>query len=635
MNLTAADLAALERSYITREIAEQAGVYRVDSREGGIIISKNGTGNWSGLVFPFYHPEEGEPRLRRLRLDNPTHEVDQAGNFKQSGKYRSPYGARNHFYFPPGILKSDLADPSLPVVFVEGEKKALAMLRLAREGAAEGQLRLLPIGLIGVWGWKGTTGKDFDERGARVDVKGPLPDFDEVDWNHRRATVFFDSNASDNPSVQAAQRHLCLELARRGAIPHMAVTPSVDGVNGPDDLLYKWGPERVNRLIDDAPRLGAQGTQAAVAGAKGSPIDNPALLSWMVQTNPKDWKLWDFGQARSWVVEPLEWVVSELLPKGGMGFLCSAPKTGKSLILADLLVHIAHAGIDGARRPWLGRYQVEPVKVLYLAREDPARRVQERVLEINDSYGLPDMPEGRVCSLILEQFSLTEPEHLEWLAAQVRGHGFELVILDVLNRMIPGTDEQDSADMSKVVRLLEGINRTLKITMVLVDHTRKPPAGPGTRRDNQEPSPFDLKGSVAKYGCADFMWCLARTPQPGRLQMYVENKDSDRRPTFFIDVSPIGKLDELGQPVPKFTYGGDVETLRDGAKELGDRNRSDVLKALEADGGWCSTEDLAAQTNLAKRTVQTHLKSLIESGMVESTGNARSTRFRVCGDSND
>src|SRR5687768_11247699 len=54
--LTRNDLAMLQRSFITPELARQARLFRVDSREGGRMVGRNGNGDYSGIIFPYRWP---------------------------------------------------------------------------------------------------------------------------------------------------------------------------------------------------------------------------------------------------------------------------------------------------------------------------------------------------------------------------------------------------------------------------------------------------------------------------------------------------------------------------------------------------------------------------------------------------
>jgi hypothetical protein len=216
--LTASDLAKLAASGVPRELAEQAQLRRVDSREGGAIVGRNGSGDYSGIVFPYIRPGQDGVIAHRLRRDHPDMEY-RGETLHEKNKYLSPPGAGNKVYFVPGTPFEWLADSTLPVVITEGEKKALSLWALAYHGLGDaGDMpRFLPIGLPGVWNWYGTVGKTSGPDGDRRDVKGVIPDFDRIEWRGRRVTIVFDVNVSTNESVAAARAKLAEELTSRGA----------------------------------------------------------------------------------------------------------------------------------------------------------------------------------------------------------------------------------------------------------------------------------------------------------------------------------------------------------------------------------------------------------------------------------
>lgn len=70
--LTKDDLDCLEKSYITPQLAYQAGLTRVGSDEGARIVGRETKrGDWAGIVFPYCWPGESQPRQYRLRRDRP------------------------------------------------------------------------------------------------------------------------------------------------------------------------------------------------------------------------------------------------------------------------------------------------------------------------------------------------------------------------------------------------------------------------------------------------------------------------------------------------------------------------------------------------------------------------------------
>jgi hypothetical protein len=246
--LTDGDYADLANSWITPEIAEQAMLRRVDSAQGRAAIAEKGNRDCAGILFPFYWPGETQIRCYRLRRDNPDWKQGKDGTLKADRKYLAEPGAGNRLYVPPGITPAQLADVVVPIVIVEGEKKSLAAQTLAYYEAE--QPRFIPIAVTGVWNWLGVVGKAGGPKGERVDVKGPITDLDRIAWKGRPVFILFDANTATNDSVKFARKGLARELATRLADVKFIDLPPDCGVNGVDDLLAKWGAERVLALFN-------------------------------------------------------------------------------------------------------------------------------------------------------------------------------------------------------------------------------------------------------------------------------------------------------------------------------------------------------------------------------------------------
>ncbi|MEK7786799.1 MAG: DUF3854 domain-containing protein, partial [Chloroflexota bacterium] len=263
--LTPADLGKLERaSWIDPATADTFGLYRVSSDEGAQLVGRTDREDYAGMVFPVYWPGEELPKEYFLRRDHPHLELHD-GKLKTKQKYLAPPGRGNRLLFGPGESVEALTDTTLPILLAEGFKKFCATWRLSRHG--HGSPRFLACGISGAWNWKGTTGKAPDATGARVDVKGVIPDFDRVTWVGRTVTILFDSDTATNSSVLAARRGLVVELGRRGAIVTAPDLPTLDSLDktGFDDLLAQWGPERVLDWLDAARDAAPTADEAEIA----------------------------------------------------------------------------------------------------------------------------------------------------------------------------------------------------------------------------------------------------------------------------------------------------------------------------------------------------------------------------------
>src|SRR6185437_14199520 len=164
--LTERDVETFARFGIGMALLEEARVRRVTDTEARRDWSITGSGDMTGIIFPYHIPACDYRVTARLRRDHP-----EIKNGKTKNKYISPYGDGRHLFFPPGA-KDMLANPATEIALVEAEKSVLA---ITAWGQRQGR-NLLAIGLGGCWGWRGRIGKAEDARGERVDVKGPLPD---------------------------------------------------------------------------------------------------------------------------------------------------------------------------------------------------------------------------------------------------------------------------------------------------------------------------------------------------------------------------------------------------------------------------------------------------------------------------
>lgn len=246
--LTDTDYANLARRWIDRQLADAAGIRRVDSDTGRLLMGRRDHASYEGLAIPYFFPGESRIREWRLRRDHPDLEYKD-GKPKERGKYMTPPGRRNMIYFVPGSSLELVKAVDTPVIVTEGEFKTLALWRLAHHESTAP--RFLPLGLAGVWNWRGTVGKATGPNGDRRDVKGVIPDLDLVVWEGRRVIIAFDADAGTNELVEIARNLLARELRMRGAEVASLTWESAQG-KGVDDLLANVGPEKVLELLEGA-----------------------------------------------------------------------------------------------------------------------------------------------------------------------------------------------------------------------------------------------------------------------------------------------------------------------------------------------------------------------------------------------
>lgn len=161
--LNKADYAALAGSWITPEVVDAAMLRRVDASQGCEVVGQKGSRDCAGILIPYYWPDEPGAFNYRLRRDHPDWKYDGQGNPKPDKKYLGPPKSGNRLYIPPGVTLDQLSDLSIPIALVEGEKKALALWRLAWHETET--LRFIPVAIAGVWSWRGKVGRSNGPRG--------------------------------------------------------------------------------------------------------------------------------------------------------------------------------------------------------------------------------------------------------------------------------------------------------------------------------------------------------------------------------------------------------------------------------------------------------------------------------------
>jgi hypothetical protein len=190
----------LQRSGLSDEQIRAAGLYSESNPATVVKLLKWGITDIAlgpCLVFPFVGASGERTNYCRLKPTTPR---------KKDGKlvrYESPKGIPNRAYFPPGTTKV-LADPAVPLVITEGEKKALKA----------DQDRIPAIGLVGVWGWQK---KRPSSGGKKIGPRELIPDLTAVAWRGRTVYIAFDSDAATKSDVRAAEKHLASALGSAGA----------------------------------------------------------------------------------------------------------------------------------------------------------------------------------------------------------------------------------------------------------------------------------------------------------------------------------------------------------------------------------------------------------------------------------
>jgi hypothetical protein len=185
-------------------------------RAPGILFEAhrpNGTRSWC------FRPDKTDPERPGHKYEQPPKDRGGAGNVLD-------------------VLPSQrhlIADTSVPVVFVEGTKKALSRITAAQAA----RVKVVVVGIVGCWNWLHDGGK-------------PIPDMAAIPLDGRRATVMFDSDMLHKVEVQDAAKRLAeyLENGRRAEVYVTYFRDKPDGSKmGADDFFAVGGTFEELRLL--------------------------------------------------------------------------------------------------------------------------------------------------------------------------------------------------------------------------------------------------------------------------------------------------------------------------------------------------------------------------------------------------
>lgn len=230
----------LARSGISETDATRAAMFSVDTAQQIYPEFEN----LPALVLPYYDPQTLTPMVferdgkqmpfARIRYTKePIAKVTFAK--KKMQRYGQPINSGVFPYFPCGTAVNwlEVLTGNGPIVITEGEKKALA-----------GCLAGLPtIGLGGVFNF--------------LSDGGLLPALDKASWKKRAVYILFDSDAAENPTIQAAEGRLASLLSqKRRAKVHVVRLPQTgDGKCGLDDFIVEQGRDALFDLLEATPQI--------------------------------------------------------------------------------------------------------------------------------------------------------------------------------------------------------------------------------------------------------------------------------------------------------------------------------------------------------------------------------------------
>jgi len=229
-----------------------------------------------------------------------------------------------------------------------------------------------------------------------------------------------------------------------------------------------------------------------------------------------------------------DWVVPGLLPPG-LAVLAGAPKFGKSWLALQISQAVAAGG-------YVLDQKVNQASVLYLALEDPLRRLQERMLKQGWSQGLP--AEFLAIGDFHNAIGYLNSGGEKKLEAKISRGKSRLVVIDTFSRAVTGKQD-DVQEMTKCLTPLQESAHQYSCTILIIDHHNKNGA------TNKDPI-LDILGSTAKGAMADTILGLYRERGKTGAILKVTGRDVDEQ---VLDLkmdwqTGVWQLDQSSQTLP-------------------------------------------------------------------------------------
>lgn len=288
-----------------------------------------------------------------------------------------------------------------------------------------------------------------------------------------------------------------------------------------------------------------------------------------------------------------KWAVPGLFCEG-LNILAGKPKKGKSILALNIGIAIASGGVA------LGKIPVEKGAVLYLALEDPLRRLKSRIKQMLAYCG--QAPEG------LHLFTRWPKMHeggLELLTTKIESlPGVRLVIIDTLQKFrksMTGNNNLYSEDYETISQIKEIADR-FNVCILLIHHLRKSTAD----------DIFDtLSGSLGLTGSADGN--LVLESNGGKVTLHVTGRDIENTELAL----------ELDPRTLTWTLLGEASEV----KATTDQQR--LYDAIKESVEPLSPKELSQITELNPRYLNNLLAKFISRGDIKRTGYGRYTINKV------
>lgn len=282
-----------------------------------------------------------------------------------------------------------------------------------------------------------------------------------------------------------------------------------------------------------------------------------------------------------------KWAVPGLIAEGA-NVLAGSPKIGKSWLALNLAVAVASGGKA------LGAVDVDPGEVLYLALEDGARRLQERMRIVMAGDDWPTRLHFRTTC---EPFPAGAEMVGAWLSAYPSAR---LVIFDVFTRFRGRTNDRASqyAQDYDAMAEIKAVVDAHAVAGLVVHHTRKAAS---------EDFLDSVSGTQGLAGAADAVLILKRSRGNASATLEVTGRDIEEANHALDYDAAIGTWSLLDGPASDY--------------ELSEQRRSILEAVRECEG--IGPKQIAEASGVTHDVVKQLVRKMVDAGDLDTDGTGR------------
>lgn len=208
------------------------------------------------------------------------------------------------------------------------------------------------------------------------------------------------------------------------------------------------------------------------ANATHKPVGDSKTPLGAESTAPKQFSRYSILAASQLQERPIAWAVKGVFPQKGLGLIYGASGAGKSFLALDLAAAIAEG------RTWFG-HRTTRSPVIYLCLEGAVGFLGRiRAWEASNGRALTEL-----VGFVRESFNLLNQECVLDLVQAIGRFaktvsadlGPPVIVIDTLNRAMPGADENGSSAMGAVLEACSLISEASGGLTLLVHHVGKDP----------------------------------------------------------------------------------------------------------------------------------------------------------------